>query len=97
MTIFSTVEDKPQELLVTALARGRLCELLGPELGEHDRDALFTLGLFSVVDGLMDEPMEDLLADIPFAPEMVDALVWAQEAADAVFGRRPAAAEAAAA
>lgn len=139
MAIFSTVEDKPQELLVTALARARLCELLGPEVGEHDHDALFTLGLFSVVDGLMDATMDELLADIPFPADMVaalvdhagpkgvlldcvlllergeaeaaaelvsadrlaalqlDALGWAQEAADEVFARRPAVSEAAAA
>jgi EAL and modified HD-GYP domain-containing signal transduction protein len=75
MTIFSTVDDKPQELLVTALARARFCELLGPSVGERDHDQLFTLGLFSVVDALMDQPMEELIDAVPFTQDMVRALV----------------------
>src|SRR6185312_33850 len=65
MTILAGIEDKPQELIVTALVRARLCELLGPAMGQGNGDQLFTLGLFSVIDALMDAPMADVLSSIP--------------------------------
>jgi EAL and modified HD-GYP domain-containing signal transduction protein len=74
MTILAGVEDKPQELLTLALVRARLCELLGPSMQQTNADQLFTLGLFSVVDALMDAPMAELLQSIPFEKDMVAAL-----------------------
>jgi EAL and modified HD-GYP domain-containing signal transduction protein len=44
-------------------------QLAGPRPGE-----LFTLGLFSVIDALMDAPIEDVLAKIPFPSDMRNAL-----------------------
>jgi c-di-GMP-related signal transduction protein len=70
LSIFAGVEEKPRELIETALVRARFCELVG----EGNRDQLFTLGLFSVVDALMDAPMEDVLTSMPFPEDMVAAL-----------------------
>jgi EAL and modified HD-GYP domain-containing signal transduction protein len=76
LTVFAGIDEKPRELIVTGLARARFCELAGPaHFGEPHPDRLFTLGLFSVIDGLMDAPMEEVLATIPFPAEMRDALV----------------------
>jgi hypothetical protein len=36
---------------------------------------LFTLGLFSVIDGMMDAPMHDVVASLPLAEDMREALV----------------------
>jgi EAL and modified HD-GYP domain-containing signal transduction protein len=71
LSIFAGVDEKPRELIETALVRGRFCEIAG----EGNKDQLFTLGLFSVVDALMDAPMEDVLASIPFPNEMREALI----------------------
>jgi EAL and modified HD-GYP domain-containing signal transduction protein len=71
LSVFAGVEEKPRELIETALVRARFCELAG----EGSREQLFTLGLFSVVDALMDAPMESLLASMPFPDDMRDALV----------------------
>jgi c-di-GMP phosphodiesterase len=71
LSIFAGVEEKPRELIETALVRARFCELVG----EGNRDQLFTLGLFSVVDALLDAPMEDVLASMPFPEEMRLALI----------------------
>jgi EAL and modified HD-GYP domain-containing signal transduction protein len=76
LTVFAGIDDKPRELIVTALTRARFCELAGPKvLEEAQPDRMFTLGLFSVIDALMDAPMADLLETIPFPAEMRDALV----------------------
>src|SRR5437764_997681 len=74
MTVFAGIEGKPRELLTTALIRGRMCELVGPDLGQTSSDQLFTLGLFSVVDALVDAPMSEVLASIPFPDDMRAAL-----------------------
>jgi EAL and modified HD-GYP domain-containing signal transduction protein len=76
LTVFAGIDDKPREVIVTGLARARFCELAGPRLYDDlQPDRLFTLGLFSVIDALMDQPMEDLLATIPFPAAMTDALI----------------------
>jgi EAL and modified HD-GYP domain-containing signal transduction protein len=71
LSIFAGVDEKPRELIETALVRARFCEIAGG----GDKDQLFTLGLFSVVDALMDAPMDDVLASMPFPDEMRTALI----------------------
>src|SRR5262245_5871408 len=68
-------EGKPSELMVTALTRARMCELLAPSYGERDSDAFFTTGLFSVVDALMDMSMIEVLASLPFSREINEAIL----------------------
>jgi EAL and modified HD-GYP domain-containing signal transduction protein len=75
MTLLSSIDDKPAALVTTALVRGRLCELLGDHLGHEDGDELFTLGLFSVLDALLDIPMSMVVDSIPFSEEMRLALI----------------------
>ena len=60
----------PRELLTTALVRARFCELIGPSFGERKTDQLFTMGLFSVLDALMDMPMTRALRPLPLTEEM---------------------------
>lgn len=75
LSVFASVDDKPQELTLTALIRGRFCELAAPSDGGANPGELFTLGLFSVIDALMDIPMAEVLESIPFPQDMRDALV----------------------
>jgi c-di-GMP phosphodiesterase len=55
LSVFASIDDKPPELTVTALIRGRFCELTSEHLSAV-RGELFTLGMFSVIDALMDTP-----------------------------------------
>lgn len=67
--------DKPQEVLVNAAIRAKLCELLGAEAGMDDRKAdLFLLGALSLVDTMLDQPMTDVLAELPLADDLDAAL-----------------------
>lgn len=72
----SMLEDKPQELLVTGVVRGRFCELVCQKL---DMKVVgvdsFLVGLLSVLDALLDRPLPDLLEDLPVATEIKDALL----------------------
>jgi EAL and modified HD-GYP domain-containing signal transduction protein len=74
MTALAAVDDKPKELIVTALIRAKLTQLLGPAFDEHQDGQLFTLGLFSVLDAMMDAPMDEVLQAVPFPDDMTRAL-----------------------
>ncbi len=72
----SAVPDAPEDLVALALLRARMCELIGgPAMHADERDRLFTVGLFSVADALLDAPMEDVLASLPFSAEIAGALL----------------------
>ncbi len=75
LTVLASIDGKPPELTVTALVRARFCELAGEQLPGPRPGELFTLGLFSVIDALMDAPIEDVIALIPFPADMREALV----------------------
>jgi EAL and modified HD-GYP domain-containing signal transduction protein len=75
LSVLASIDDKPPELTVTALVRARFCELAGERLTDSSPGELFTIGLFSVIDALMDAPIGDVLASIPFPQEMRDALI----------------------
>jgi EAL and modified HD-GYP domain-containing signal transduction protein len=74
LTTFAAIENKPPELFRTALVRARFCELAGApqDGGPQER---FMLGLFSVLDALLDTTMENAVALLPLPPRMGEALV----------------------
>jgi EAL and modified HD-GYP domain-containing signal transduction protein len=74
MMILAQIGGKPRELFVTALVRARFCQLAG-EAPEGPSSVLFSLGLFSVIDALTDQPMASVVQLLPFDPTMRDALV----------------------
>src|SRR3954469_8463776 len=71
----SAVPDAPDQLIALALVRARMCELLGGGSSDQDRDRLFTVGLFSAADALLDAPMDKILAELPFSEDMTSALL----------------------
>ncbi len=75
LTLMASVDDKPSELTVTALARARFCELVADERGYQNGSEMFTVGLFSVLDALLDMPISEALASLPLAQEVRDAIV----------------------
>ena len=68
-------DGKPDELMVVPLVRGRFCELLAPLAGMpgHASD-LFLLGLLSVMDAILDKPLDSILEELPVRKEIKDAL-----------------------
>jgi c-di-GMP phosphodiesterase len=75
LSTLASVDNKPTELTLTALIRARFCELAGGQIGMASSAELFTLGLFSVIDAMMDAPMHDVVASLPLADDIRDALV----------------------
>jgi EAL and modified HD-GYP domain-containing signal transduction protein len=86
LVMASMGSDKPDELVVQALIRGRFCESLAPMLGMKQRSQeLFLLGMFSVIDAILDRPLEEILKDLPLSDEIKDALSGKPNLLRAVF------------
>jgi len=73
--LLSSVDDKPRELLTMALVRARMCELLSASVKNAQKDSFFSTGLLSVIDALLDCPMEKALEKLPLVDEVKAALV----------------------
>ena len=71
--VLSGVPDQPHVLLVTALVRARMCELLADDPDRRDR--AFTVGMFSVINRLLGMPMREALDTLPLADDVVGALL----------------------
>ncbi len=67
--------DKPNELIVTSLIRGRFAEGLARQIGMDEKSGeAFLVGIFSLVDALLDMPMKQVLDELPVAEEVAAAL-----------------------
>jgi len=66
----------PPALMKTSITRGRLTELLGESYFEkHDRDNLFIVGVFSLLDAILKMPMETVLEKIQLPETVSEALL----------------------
>ncbi len=66
----------PPELLVMALTRAHMCEQLGAKNREPVGDGLFMIGLLSLADALLALPLETIIAQLPLADYVAQALLW---------------------
>ncbi len=79
--LLDLAQDKPTELILTSLVRARFCELSAPHLGFRKKETeLFLLGLLSAMDAVLDRRLEDVLAEMPLADELKDALLGVDNA-----------------
>jgi c-di-GMP-related signal transduction protein len=61
-------QEKTSDLVLSALVRGRFGELLTPHVAHGESD-LFLMGLLSLIDAMMEMPMEEVLDKIPLDHE----------------------------
>jgi len=68
--------NKPDELIRVSLVRAKFCEFLGNHPGSSaEKSELFTLGLFSLIDAIMDDSMENLMSQIPISSNIKEVLI----------------------
>ena len=65
--LLASVNNKPGELVRTAMLRGRMCEVVARETGRESPDSYFTVGMFSCLDALLDVAMRELIEKLPLA------------------------------
>jgi c-di-GMP phosphodiesterase len=70
----SQFDDKPLELARQALVRAKMCEELARRQGLPS-DQLFTAGLLSLVDAMLDQPIAEVVRQLPVTPLIRDALI----------------------
>ena len=69
------IDSKPAELIKTGMVRGKMCESLAEMTHPRIKHQMFTIGLFSVLDALMDQPLVDLLDNITLSTPIKLALL----------------------
>ncbi len=71
--------DKPDELVRASIIRAKFCEFMGGRGNGGfmvKPSALFALGLFSLIDAMMDDSMENLMEKLPLSEGIKDALMY---------------------
>lgn len=88
-TVWSLAElarGLPSELIVSSTLRARLCELLARPAGHADRASdLFLVGLFSMLDTILEQPMDQIVGSLPLADDVREALLGGQNPLRAIM------------
>jgi c-di-GMP-related signal transduction protein len=75
VAVSAMVGDKPPELVRLALTRAFFCEQFAQPVGMMPKSSdLFFMGLLSVTDALLDQPIEQILSMVPVSDEVRIAL-----------------------
>ncbi|GAB6036842.1 HDOD domain-containing protein [Fundidesulfovibrio butyratiphilus] len=71
-----TSKDKGSELSVVSAIRAKFLELTahGHDPARFDPDAMFLMGLFSLLEPMLDTPMIELVSYLPLEKDIIDAL-----------------------
>ncbi len=70
------VENKPEAIIIQAIFRAKFLEGLAPLCSFEKRSQdLFLMGLFSLLDALLDQPMDQVLKTMPLSLDMKEALI----------------------
>ena len=72
--MLTDIDDKPSELIALCLQRARTMQLLAEDY-RLSPDSCFTIGLFSSIDAMLDQPLATILDELPLAPEITEALL----------------------
>ena len=69
--------EKPDELIRTSIIRARFCEQIGKISGSKAGSSeFFILGLFSLIDAILDDSMENLMQKLPLSENIKEALIY---------------------
>ncbi len=68
--------DKPPILLSTLISRAKFCESLAPAISMHERALdLFLMGLLSMIDTVLNTPLQEILRQLAVSDEVKSALL----------------------
>jgi c-di-GMP phosphodiesterase len=73
--LLESIEEKPQELMITSMIRAHMCRQLAGEMRQKNPDQFFTAGLLSLVDAVIDRPMTEILKSIPLVDDVKNAIL----------------------
>ena len=67
--------DKPGELITLSIVRARFCERLIQLAGITQQNEAFLMGMFSLLDALIDQPLDEALLSVSLGPDITQALL----------------------
>ena len=85
-TLARTADDKPGELIRHSLVRARFCESVAKSAQKGLEQSAFLTGLFSLLDALIDRPLEETLSGMCLAPEITAVLSGQAPESDPLAG-----------
>ena len=74
LIVLARVDDKPAEIITLCLQRARIGEQIAKYF-DVSAETMFTVGLFSLLDVVVGVPMEQVLENMPLAPELQQAIL----------------------
>ncbi len=77
IALSSMADDKPTELIKMAIFRAYFCEKLAgllPGLKDH-AGSLYTIGMFSLLDAILDKPMAEILVELSLSDAINNVLL----------------------
>ncbi len=77
--------NKPNELVTLSLVRAHFCERLGILAGMRNPDQAYLMGMFSLLDALLDQPLDQALQSVDLGEAITQALLGTA-ADDATLG-----------
>jgi EAL and modified HD-GYP domain-containing signal transduction protein len=73
---------KPSELATLSIVRAHFCERLARCARIPEHNEAFLMGLFSLLDALIDRPLDEALSHVKLAPALTNALLGVSTEAD---------------
>jgi EAL and modified HD-GYP domain-containing signal transduction protein len=76
ITLANMGQDKPDELVILAIIRAKFCESLTSYIGlRHRSEDLFLMGMLSLIDAILGQPLSDILKEIPIPNDIKKGLL----------------------
>lgn len=75
LLLLASLGGDRRETTRIALVRAKMAESIAEALGYHDEGQYFTAGLLSVLDAILDQPMDEILHGLPLDKEIANALL----------------------
>ena len=75
LVVLSGLSDKSSDIIQKVLTRAKMCELMARVIGQKNIEDYFLVGMFSMLDVMMDQDMSDILESIPISKELKAALL----------------------
>jgi c-di-GMP phosphodiesterase len=75
MLSMANLTDVPHELTSMAMLRAKMCSSLAQAMKLQNPEHYFTVGLLSMLDGILNRPMASILAELPLSADVNEALL----------------------
>lgn len=75
LIVFSSFEETPKDVIVTGALRARMCEEIATLRKFTKPERFFLVGLFSVLDAILDRPLDQVLPSLSLADDINQALL----------------------